>query len=228
MVQEKQAALEEDLSFLKNEISTLHRLQSKDHDTIMALKDLVADNTWGVTSLVTSQEQLKKDVSSLKQEHDAQNATVWQLEEVVLSGVKHDETTQESIQLLSNEIRQLKERRDQDLASIKQLKQLVTEHVPTDTAASRRRHRQEHSNHIDQTSASELEVDVDLDRLSGMANALEQKHDLVEQSIQELSRKEAKLKQDMQQFSQKFNVYDTELSRVYTMFYNLSFQVSHR
>lgn len=211
VLSEKQDSQEQDLATLKNELRELREQQKGDKDLILQLQTMASDNGWGIANLKGAQDQLKKDFITFKKLQERQNNTVVQVEEFLSSNDQQHKTYHSAIRNLQKEMMRIRKLIEQDRTSLNQFKQVfdsqmtrsVQETLPLTGP-------EERTNKIPTLPLEERE----------------EQYNAVQTSLAELSEKEQELAADLDHFNGKFVQYDGELARIYSMYFNLSLQLS--
>ena len=225
-LEERQAAMERDIQALKEDLRHVKAAQRQDHQSIEAMNVLIENNAWGVANIKTNQNQLMVDFHGLKGWLETHNDTLVQLEELSLG---HDlmQLNQGSfLQQLNSDIQELAEAAKEDRHTINRLKhhmhQKLTQVAATQAQAQARPNKVI-INVPESANGTELAEYLNWEK---RAAALEEMSNVVEHQLQELNQKEADMEGKVSTMNERFGQYDAELSRIYTMFYNLSLQMS--
>ena len=138
---------------------------------------------------------------------------------------------QVNINQLNGEFRNLRHLLEEDRASLRQLQNIFA--LDKKSASDGGKTTNPHSNKIpavpnfDPTSIPVDSSGVDPGRVDQVSSSLEEERNTIGHSLEELMIHKDRTQEQMEHIKQKFFQHDAEFSRFYTMFYNLSLQVSN-
>ena len=222
---------ERNLQVLKDEIQEVREAQQVDHQALMALRQLVSDSAWAVNNLKTLQDNIRYDCVLLKQTQAYHNDTILDLGNSLNQNEVRSVTNQVNINQLSNEIHDLRNLLQEDRSSLRQLQNIIT--MDKNPVSDSHKGTNPHSNKIpavpnfDPTSIPTDSSGVDPGRVDQVSSSLEEERNTIGHSLEELMIHKHRTQEQMEHMQQRFFQHDAEFSRFYTMFYNLSLQVSN-
>ena len=222
---------ERNLQLLKDEIQEVREAQQVDHQALMALRQLVSDSAWAVNNLKTSQDNIRYDCVLLKQTQAYHNDTMLDLGHSLSQNEARSVNNQVNINQLNGEVRNLRHLLEEDRASLRQLQNIFA--LGKKPASDGGKTTNPHSNKIpavpnfDPTSIPVDSSGVDPGRVDQVSSSLEEERNTIGHSLEELMIHKDRTQEQMEHIKQKFFQHDAEFLRFYTMFYNLSLQVSN-
>ncbi len=209
--------MENDIAFLKNDLSQLHREQDKDRNSLEALKELVSDNSWGFADLKANTNQMKLDLNSLKVIQQEQNATLWGVEDALISSFQGQARYHEDVHRLQEEMSQMRDALQENRNLMEQVRE---------SAAMARTLAHMGPNAMEAISSTTESNNPAVAKLSQPVDqwlsSLGEKHNLVQDNIELLKQQETRTQRKIDQLTKQFVTYEVELGRLSTMYHNLS------
>ena len=244
LIQEKQEKQAADLAILKNEIYYLRQKRAEDQEIIKDLKQAASDNAWGVADIKLQQNQLAHDLQTLKLQAERQNETVVILEDMFFRSQQLEQKRNRQLEQIHHGAAEMKNAINQDRTSLERLRHAVDaiwEGLSMSENDSTTRGRDlPTGNNILRSANSNGNVLGSLENSGeGQLSGLEERDNRVEHHINmtkhklehkinhHLNMSKKRLDSEVSIMHQEGLKQQLEISKLQTMYLNLSLQMSH-